>query len=294
VCGICGKSLRKWTAFSRGKKHLDAIHQWGSCNRDKDIYGLPYFRQHLEDAHQGVPGWWQYVLERNAKCKVCSSCLPDAATFPPRHHHDDTNPGDFDVVQEPSSNVSRKSSMRRVHSDVSEYDAQGSLLRRTITDSYTSTADTAAPPLQRQRSSTGSQPRDATRGLMTPHLSCFRCPGTLTFPDPMGLTVHLCTEHPSIFAEAWKHRRLKQAYRRQKKQLRWALDLLNQDLAKAGNTDARNTLVADRITQTLKELDLDYQPTGTFPALLSDAEDSDSEDNADEDSKHEPPPGLLV
>jgi hypothetical protein len=302
VCGFCGAQFHEWFILSKGDRHLRNNHRKSSCNRDKKFYEPNQFRQHLVEAHHGVPGWWLDSLERNAQCSLCRSCVPDttiSAMPDPRldsisraaslvSHHDDTDAGGVDMVRQPLCNTSRTNSMHRVHSDVSEYDAQGNLLKRTIMDSYTSVADDAAPALQRPRSSPGSQAHESARGLVTPHLFCFKCPDSSAFSGTIELTRHLCTEHSSVFVEARKHRRLKQAYGRQKKQLRWALDLLQQDVAKGGSPEERDATITDQITNALKELDLACQPgSGGGPRLSDSDSDSDSEGSGPEDNPHE-------
>ena len=310
ICGFCGSSFDAWSIFSLGDRHLSVVHKQSSCNRDKKFFEPHQFRQHLVDAHNGVQGWWLDSLEQNAKCKTCRSCIPDAIISPgspfpdpplgsislPRSlssHHDDANASGFDVVQQPSCNASRTNSMHRVHSDVSEYDAQGSLLKRTITDSYTSVPDDAAPALQRSRPSSGSPARKPARRLMTPQsqLFCFECPDSTVFASTIELTRHLCTEHSSIFVETLKHRRLRQAYRRQKKQLRWTLDLLSQDVVKTVNAEEGDAALKDQIAKALEELDLDCQNDGDGGPLLPDSDDSEREDNPCEDSRHDTPAG---
>jgi hypothetical protein len=276
VCGFCGDSFFEWSILSRGEEvHLCVVHKKATCNLNKKFHKPHHFRQHLLHSHHGAPGWWLESLERNAQSNICWSCILDRTgplVLDPGlgstsrstslvFHHDDTNPGGVEAVQQASCNASRTNSMHRVHSDVSEYDAQGSLLKRTITDSYTSVADDAAPATQRPLSRSGSQVREPALGLMTPqsHLSCFRCPDSSAFAGPIELTRHLCTVHSSDFVEARKHRRLENAYRKQRTRLRWALGLLSQDVAKRSNTEERDTRLTDQITKALEELDLHWE-----------------------------------
>jgi hypothetical protein len=275
MCGLCGELFPEWSIFSSRKNHLNAVHKMASCDQTKRFQVPHQFRHHLVLSHHAIPGWWLDSLERNARYSLCGSCVLHGITSSildsrlvsmsrsksEAYHQDDTNAGGVEVVQQPSCNASRTNSMHRVHSDVSEYDAQGSLLKRTITDSYTSVADDAAPALQRPSSSSGSQAREAARGptLLQSHLSCFRCRDSTAFASPVELTRHLCTVHSSDFVEARKYRRLENAYRKQRTGLRWALGLLSQDVAKRSNTEERDTRITDQITKALEELDLRWE-----------------------------------
>jgi hypothetical protein len=133
--------------------------------------------------------------------------------------------------------------MQRIHSDVSEYDAQGNLLKRTITDSYTSIADAAMAPPQLHASSpehpapTIAESPPATESTI-PHVPSridpnsrrkarkLHCPYCPDFPRFPYLTAHLCFEHSDILAPASRARKLKILNERRTGELRRALRLL--------------------------------------------------------------------
>jgi hypothetical protein len=184
--------------------------------------------------------------------------------------------------------------MQRVHSDVSEYDAQGNLTKRTITTSYTSLADAAAASRQRQRSSPDPQarrlsflPRTASAGSnlaadsmpvkshfwVPPGLCCPYCLESREspFPSRADLTDHVCAVHSDILvpaSRARKYHKLKGAYRKRTKQLLEALQLLKANVAeRLEESETKRSNHTDWIEQTMQSLSMESN--------LSSSEDSE-------------------
>ena len=183
--------------------------------------------------------------------------------------------------------------MHRVHSDISEYDAQGALLKRTITDSYTSIADAAAPPLKRHRSSPGPQeklpltvpPSAPTRNTQRPDstlplardprhhgIRCPFCSSSWTFNSRSKLARHMCVRHGNYVSSpinALEHQKLKRAY----KTLRRTLQSLSQSKTMPLNADEECSAATELVTQTLNDLDLGLQLSSSEGSELVDADD---------------------
>lgn len=293
VCGFCGESFHRWSEadLTREKKHLDDVHRWDLCSREKQFYRPDIFRQHLKDNHRALPGWWSEKLERNARREIQRPHVTDTFSHSLSgrrggspslraslvSHHDDSAPGNAHVVRRSSSIASRTNSMRRVHSDVSEYDVQGNLMKRTIMDSYTSIVDAASPSLQRNHSSPGPQSHVAAHSPTNRDLYCFYCSDSREFHTRASLTKHLCTRHSDSFVRAQKHGKLKGAYKKQTTQLRRALKfLILDDVEHSSADEPQSSIRRDWITDTLKDLDLD---SGR----------SSSEDSEDIGVKNKPP-----
>ncbi len=311
VCGYCGEFFPKssdadWT---RRRKHLSKIHKWEMCLREKQFYRADHFRQHLKHAHNGVSGWWIATLEGSARRMAQEPSVTDAFTRPlsgrrsgsPLHrrssvsYHDDSDLGHGEIVRRPSSTMSRTSSMARIHSDVSEYDVQGNLTKRTVTTSYTSISDAAAPPLERYHSSPGPQSQApsavtpsapatntqsanrasfSTRSPREHGFYCSFCSESRKYYTHATLAHHMCRTHTEYFAhpfQALEHEELKRGY----KGLPSALQSPRQDGIKPSNSDEEAAGVTTRITQKLEDVDLDVD------FQLSSSEGSENIDPAD-------------
>jgi hypothetical protein len=194
-------------------------------------------------------------------------------------------------MRRPSSTASRNNSVHRVRSDMSEYDTQGNLRKRTITTSYTSLPDIAAGPWQRLHSSPGPQSHEPNTGparvpaarstrraisLADPahspnsrDLSCPYCSRLRGFRTPANLTMHLYTNHSDLFipaSQARKYEKLKQAYGKRTRQLQQALQLLASSgvgRPLSGDGHSSTTIGPDWMTEKLRDLDLDHQPSGS-------------------------------
>lgn len=303
LCGFCGATFRKSsdTDWTWRKKHCSDIHRWDECDRDKQFYRADHFRQHLKHTHLAVPGWWSDRLERSARrdaqgpqtTDILNHPIPDGrgGSFPHRPSlaspADDTALVHTEVLRRSSSTISHTNPVPRVHSDVSEYDAQGKLRKRTVTTSYTSLSDAASASLQRHQSSPGPQeqaplvvsPSAPARNI---HLvgsasvftknskhhtfSCPFCADLCNFATRTSLIRHMCERHPDCVAlplEAQEHEKLKRVYQKRTRQLRWALRLLSQDKTNLSNSDNEASRGIDRITQMLKGVELDLAPSSS-------------------------------
>ncbi|KAF7512578.1 hypothetical protein GJ744_000839 [Endocarpon pusillum] len=313
VCGLCGELVRKSPDVTQRKKHLSNIHKWHTCNRDELFYRADDFRQHLKHSHHAVPGGWSQTLERSARRKVHRPQIPDASNHASpsqgstrsrlraqssTQHQNLPNPSNAEVMQRPSSNSNGTESMHRVHSDISEYDAQGNLLKRTITDSYTSVADAAALSLERHRSSSRPHTKKAltaaknapfkgiTQGKFAPLLSqdqshlghsCPFCSTSQKFSSRALLARHMSVTHKDFVArpiQAVKHQKLKRAY----KKLHSTLRSLCQNRARASDTGREGSVVTEHVIQLLDELDDEF-----WPSSSESAEDSMSGEHPDPD-----------
>jgi hypothetical protein len=303
-CGYCGEMSEKPSGidWARRKEHMKYTHRWNRCDREKKFYQADDFHQHLVDAHHAIPGWWSNMLLRVARHDADSALLTDA----PSHHlrgrdskslshrsslasrEKDINPRHDDCTRRRSSNMSHTSSMHRIHSDVSEYDAHGNLTRRTITTSYSSLPDVSAAAVPRNQSSPAPQsqtlstvqeralPYRTTSGrspAAPAHGTTKRNLHSPVRPEFPGLIKrdmserHLRTRHPDWVVSASrtrKYKRLKRGYRKRIKQLRWALQLLNSENIERPTPDERQSAEGpDWITETLRDLDLDSLPSSS-------------------------------
>lgn len=220
--------------------------------------------------------------------------------------HHETDVGHADVRRKPSSKMSRTSSLARIRSDVSEYDVQGNLTKRTITTSYTSISDAAATPLQRYRSGPGPQaPLPVTDPPSAPAsnthakdpasvfihssadhgLHCPFCSESRRFDTRAALVRHMCNTHPDCVAHPQKHEKLKQAYRRRGWQLRRALVSLTED-TQIPNSHKKSIRDEPWISQAFESLDLD--PVFDFQGSTIDSipnEETEWGDCSDEDDQ---------
>jgi hypothetical protein len=148
--------------------------------------------------------------------------------------------------------------MHRIHSDVSEYDPQGNLLKRTITDSYTSLVDAAQPPLQRYNSSPGPQSLLPTNHPPNLDKVCSYCSDSRSISTRASLTRHLCVEHSDLFVRAQKYKKLQEAYRRRTSQLCQALRFLESNNVEHPSAEEPwNATQPEWVTEALKDLELD-------------------------------------
>ena len=70
VCGLCGGGFVQ-SGEGRVNElvgHLEGIHNYGGCNREKEFYRVDNFRQHLKGAHEAKQGKWLKDLE--ARCRM--------------------------------------------------------------------------------------------------------------------------------------------------------------------------------------------------------------------------------
>ena len=343
VCGLCGETFDTSSEMdsARRRKHLSDIHKWDTCDQDTNFYLADYFRLHLKEAHHAVPGWWFDRLLRCARRDCHGRDITDAPIHPPPGRNDrslshlsslaphlEENDGiQDDIVRRSSSNMSRANSMHRIHSDISEYDAQGSLIRRTITDSYTSLKDAAAAPLERHQSSPGQQPharhhppsvgppvisaRSTRAGEPVPVQSasstmiefcCPFCPIPFKCPTAALLKRHIFKLHADILVPDSRTRQydnLKRAYMKRKEQLRQALQLLDHDEMGPPGDAANSAMDPYWVTQTLRDLDLDspYSSSDSDenpipPKVLSPGEGKDSPNDHMGDGEVVGPPAL--
>lgn len=322
VCGLCGELVRKSPDVTQRKNHLSNIHKWHTCNRDELFYRVDDFRQHLKHSHHAVPGWWCQTLERSARRKVHRPQIPDASNHPSptqgstrsrsraqssTHRQDLPNPNNAEAMQRPSSTFNGTESMHRVHSDISEYDAQGNLLKRTITDSYTSVADAAASSLERHRSSPRPHTKQAltatniapskeiTPGKFAPlltqdqtHLghSCPFCLTSKKFYSRALLARHMSLRHKDFVArpfQAVEHQKLKRAY----KKLHSTLHSLCQNKARPSDTGREDSVVTDHVIQLLDELDHEFWPSSSESSENSENVDHPGLDGVDFSDKEE-------
>lgn len=76
ICGFCGGGfLRSGEAVDSEERrvgelvsHLEKVHHYGECNREKEFYRVDNFRQHLKTTHVAKQGKWLKDLE--AKCRT--------------------------------------------------------------------------------------------------------------------------------------------------------------------------------------------------------------------------------
>ena len=64
-CGYCGKEFPNlpqpdWNAR---KYHLEEVHGFGQCNREKRFYRADHFKQHLVHSHGAQNGKWTKRLQ---------------------------------------------------------------------------------------------------------------------------------------------------------------------------------------------------------------------------------------
>lgn len=200
--------------------------------------------------------------------------------------HECLEPVHEDVTRSLPSNTSMTNSIPRIRSDVTEFDAQGYLRKRTITTSYTSLPNITLPPVEqynsslkpqshmpgteaghRHRVSSGSTFRRVpkARSLFCPH-----CSDSKRFSIRAILSRHMCKRHADYVAppvDAQKYQRLKIAYKRRTNQLRWALQTLDEIMRKPINSDKEASGVMNAIKQNLKDMDL------SRPSSSDDSED---------------------
>ncbi|KAK3330734.1 hypothetical protein B0H66DRAFT_587054 [Apodospora peruviana] len=70
ICGFCGGGISRKddeAGMDELLKHLDSMHKFGECNRERKFYRVDNFRQHLKTAHLAKPGKWLKILERNCR-----------------------------------------------------------------------------------------------------------------------------------------------------------------------------------------------------------------------------------
>jgi len=76
ICGFCGGGFIQNTDLTDGEErraselvvHLEKVHHYGECNREKEFYRVDNFRQHLKTTHVAKQGKWLKGLE--AKCRT--------------------------------------------------------------------------------------------------------------------------------------------------------------------------------------------------------------------------------
>lgn len=44
--------------------HLQDVHKFGKCDKEKKFFRADHFRQHITHAHDGITGNWMAFLER--------------------------------------------------------------------------------------------------------------------------------------------------------------------------------------------------------------------------------------
>ena len=73
VCGLCGGGFVQGGEGRMGELvgHLEAIHHYGECNREKEFYRVDNFRQHLKTTHVAKQGKWLKDLE--ARCRTTTA-----------------------------------------------------------------------------------------------------------------------------------------------------------------------------------------------------------------------------
>lgn len=330
ICGFCGQTFPKSpeTGWAGRRGHLNDVHNWTVCHQETQFYRAGEFRLHLKLSHAAVGGWWLDELQRRVRRPHLE---PNRDSFSRRRNGSLSNRAPLNspyedrslyhdgMMPRPPSSMSRTSSMHRVRSDVSEYDAQGNLTRRTITTSYSSLPDAAAVSSQRHHSSPGPQPhlpfealqREAALGTrqgkpqpavahdQTKHdLSCPFCLEPPRFGEHESVARHLRTSHPDLVAcprQAQKHDKLKQALERRTRQLYKALQSLKQNETTTKNASGKDTRVTDFITNTLRELDVDSTPSSPEDVDDIDADDIDFSisDTDDEDWALDPSTMFL-
>jgi hypothetical protein len=76
ICGFCGGGFLRNADGAEGQErrvaelvsHLEKVHHFGECNREKEFYRVDNFRQHLKTTHVAKQGKWLKDLE--AKCRT--------------------------------------------------------------------------------------------------------------------------------------------------------------------------------------------------------------------------------
>lgn len=77
ICGFCGGGFAQSGDGSAEAEdarigelvgHLEKVHHYGECNRDKEFFRVDNFRQHLKTTHVAKQGKWLKALE--ARCRM--------------------------------------------------------------------------------------------------------------------------------------------------------------------------------------------------------------------------------
>lgn len=79
ICGFCGGGFPRNLDSPDGEErraselvaHLEDIHHYGECNREKEFYRVDNFRQHLKTTHVAKQGKWLKDLE--ARCRTTTA-----------------------------------------------------------------------------------------------------------------------------------------------------------------------------------------------------------------------------
>lgn len=72
VCGLCGGGFVQGEGRAAELLgHLEGIHHYGECNREKEFYRVDNFRQHLKTTHEARQGKWLKDLE--ARCRTTTA-----------------------------------------------------------------------------------------------------------------------------------------------------------------------------------------------------------------------------
>ncbi|KAK5656447.1 hypothetical protein OQA88_4829 [Cercophora sp. LCS_1] len=79
ICGFCGGGFLQGQGGSGGEEkraqelisHLEDIHHYGECNREKEFYRVDNFRQHLKATHVAKQTKWLKELE--ARCRTSTA-----------------------------------------------------------------------------------------------------------------------------------------------------------------------------------------------------------------------------
>ncbi|KAK1829411.1 Fez family zinc finger protein 2 [Podospora conica] len=82
VCGLCGGGFVQ-SGEGRSAEllgHLEGIHHYGECNREKEFYRVDNFRQHLKTTHEAKQGKWLKDLE--ARCRTTTAATINEAGPP--------------------------------------------------------------------------------------------------------------------------------------------------------------------------------------------------------------------